>query len=253
MSLKYLVTGTGRSGTVFMARLLTSLNIPCGHESVFDRADDINAYRARGQGNLLPQCSFAATHDVLTGKPHDEWLDESDLLAESSYLAAPFIDYPGLLDDDVKVIHVVRNPINVVSSFVYDVEFFMNGPKAAGYDTFVSKYLPALKSMSPCDTPMKAINKTVFFWTKWNKMVQQKSIGREYFRFNVEDKCTPELLDFLDVDDPPADIFDNDKINSWKVDRRKITLDSISDPHILAEFQELAEEYGYKLNHNLFL
>ena len=52
MKLKYLVTGTGRSGTVYMARLLTSLGIPCSHEMIFD-------YRGFGdsegeRGRLVP-------------------------------------------------------------------------------------------------------------------------------------------------------------------------------------------------------
>ena len=35
MNLKYIIASTGRSGTVYMARLLTSVGVPCGHESIF--------------------------------------------------------------------------------------------------------------------------------------------------------------------------------------------------------------------------
>jgi LPS sulfotransferase NodH len=33
--LKFLVTGSGRSGTNYMSRFLTSVGIMCGHESIF--------------------------------------------------------------------------------------------------------------------------------------------------------------------------------------------------------------------------
>ena len=38
--LDFLVTGTGRCGTVYMAELLTSLGIPCGHESLFQMPEN---------------------------------------------------------------------------------------------------------------------------------------------------------------------------------------------------------------------
>ena len=33
--LKIISTGTGRCGTAYMSKLLTSVGIPCGHESLF--------------------------------------------------------------------------------------------------------------------------------------------------------------------------------------------------------------------------
>ena len=40
--IEYLIIGTGRSGTGFMAHLLTNFGIRCGHESIFGKSIDID-------------------------------------------------------------------------------------------------------------------------------------------------------------------------------------------------------------------
>ena len=59
MNLKYLVTGTGRCGTVYMARILTSIGIPCGHETIFDYRGTRGA-RKRLFGEEQLRLSFVA-------------------------------------------------------------------------------------------------------------------------------------------------------------------------------------------------
>src|SRR6516165_7960197 len=55
--LQYLVVGTGRSGTVYLARLLTSIKIPCGHERVFNGEDIDAALAILEQGGSNSWCS----------------------------------------------------------------------------------------------------------------------------------------------------------------------------------------------------
>lgn len=77
---RFVVVGTGRSGTKYTAELLTALGIPCGHERVYTR------------------------HDVKK-----QW----GLRGDASWLAVPHLDrFKGV------VLHQVRDPLAVVRSFV---------------------------------------------------------------------------------------------------------------------------------------
>ncbi|WP_280564869.1 hypothetical protein [Chromohalobacter sp. 48-RD10] len=81
-NIEFVITGCGRSGTTYVSELLQKAGIKCGHESVFE----------------------------VTGPAKSE----SQYRADSSWFCAPFlIDLP----QNVKVLHVVRNPAKVVSSF----------------------------------------------------------------------------------------------------------------------------------------
>ena len=84
------MTGTGRCGTTYMARLLTSLGIMCGHEAIFNY-DGILKANLRLQGKLNIKTSHVSSHDILTDTPIESWHDPETAIAESSYLAAPFL------------------------------------------------------------------------------------------------------------------------------------------------------------------
>lgn len=80
-SLRLVIMSTGRSGSGWIAKVLTACGVPCGHESVF-------------------------TVDGL--KP------PGSLLADSSWCAIGHLrDIP----ENCKIVHVVRNPLSVVRSF----------------------------------------------------------------------------------------------------------------------------------------
>ena len=121
VNLKYLVTGTGKCGTVFMARFLTSLGIPCGHESIFDWKGYKWAEKrlANKERIELSNTSKSSYHpQAVPGQrivQLEKWIDINELEAESSYMAAPFLGRDIL--KDVTIIHIVRNPIKVVNSF----------------------------------------------------------------------------------------------------------------------------------------
>ena len=85
-ALNYIVTGAGHTGTGYMAQLLRSAGIRCGHENVF-RVD-----RVMEQGG--------------------EMFD-----ADSSWAAAPFLDHP--ICTNAKILHVIRNPLNTLRSLVH--------------------------------------------------------------------------------------------------------------------------------------
>ncbi len=89
MTLRFLVTGIGRSGTGYAAKLLTNAKQPCGHEVGFG-----------------PKTTSAAA--AL------QRLDSLRLVGESSWYAAPFIrDLPS----DVVILHQVRHPRSWIGSW----------------------------------------------------------------------------------------------------------------------------------------
>lgn len=77
---RLLVTGTGRSGTMWAAEALTEAGAPCGHEHIFGRTDRSTLHRWR---------------------------------AEASWRAAPHLDG---LPSDIYVVHLVRHPVHTVAS-----------------------------------------------------------------------------------------------------------------------------------------
>jgi hypothetical protein len=173
IKLDYLVAGTGRCGTVYMARLLTSLGINCLHEGVF--------------GNE----------------------------------------------------HVVRNPLNVISSHIEDVRFFTNERiKYDPYAKFVCHCVPEIWEIE------NEIERACFYYVYWNGLIE-KSKKENYFFHKVENNCNQNLLDFLNKE-KPANVFSNKSINSWKKRKKNIELKEIPEGTIKNSFIEIVEKYEYR-------
>jgi len=85
-NLKFLIAGTGRCGTGYMAALFNELGIPCGHEKVFNADDKVK------------------------GGP---WV------GDSSWHCVPFL--PVI---DLPVLHVVRHPLDVIGSLLNATRLF---------------------------------------------------------------------------------------------------------------------------------
>jgi hypothetical protein len=103
-----LVTGCGRSGTGFAAKVFEAAGIPSSHEIYFN-------------------------------PNHRQWPSEWSGV-ESSWLAAPFIQQ---LPDHVHVVHQVRHPLAVIRSFM-GFEFFRPDLHSK-YVTFAYRYAPAIQ------------------------------------------------------------------------------------------------------------
>lgn len=90
--LKYICTGSPHSGTGYVARLLTSFGIICGHEHIFHQQFVRNDWNGHGPwGN--------------------SW---EKVQGDSSWPAHRCLDHEFL--DGAHLIHVVRNPLHVVES-----------------------------------------------------------------------------------------------------------------------------------------
>jgi hypothetical protein len=93
LNFRFVVVGTGRSGTGYAARLFTELDIPCGHEAAFD--------------------------PDVSGRP---------LLGDASFGIVPFLEGFGGL-----VFHQVRHPLAVLRSMLATDFFSSPGRYAPYY------------------------------------------------------------------------------------------------------------------------
>lgn len=226
--LKFLVTGIGRSGTVFMARLLTSAGIMCGHESIFSHEGLEEAVR-----KLQHQARIYTSHVSLACT--EKWYVSYHQIAESSYLSAPFLQEDIL--SNVKIIHLIRNPLKVISSHCFDVNFFVDNLHAP-YHEFVYKHLPELKKID------NHIEKCTAYYIWWNELIENNLKDKKHLKLKVENANSPELFSFLNVS-PPAKPFDNFKINCWNVRDKDLTLDDIPSGEIKTQLIKLIEKYEY--------
>ena len=235
-----LVTGTGRCGTVFMARLLTSLGVMCGHEAVFDLAGPEGARQRLDTESI--KTSYVSTVNALRNEELAGWFDPATVRAESSYMAAPFID--GELLRNVPVLHVVRQPMQVISSFCKDIGFFRDGDSLfAPYRDFVLAHIGSDVMTLPTE-----IERTALFWMRWNRMIEDKAADRPYLRVKVEGAPDDALLDFLKV--APAareQAWADTTTNSWKRRDGDLRIDDLPAGRLRDDVTALAERYGYAL------
>lgn len=213
--IRFLITGTGRCGTVAFAKLLTDAGYPCGHERIFTHQGLAKAKEVMqsGGGN-----SHASTRSGLNsnGTTHH-------LLAESSYLAVPFLGEPFL--ENTKIIHLVRHPVNVICSFINKLHYFKDDKSP--YEEFINRHCPSVwKEPTPF---LRACR----YWIDWNKMITG-------FVHRVEDDPT-KALEFLGIKtNVQIDALCNsawDKPIIHQATREEV----ITHPEVM----ELARHYGY--------
>lgn len=228
---KFIVTGTGRCGTVYMARLLTSLGIPCGHESLFYVTQNEPLRVWERFENNTRSISLASSHDLLLDKKIDAWVDIPSIVADSSYIAAPFLSRM----PEVKVIHVVRNPMDVINSYVFDAKYFSQREPTNEWERLIYYFLPEM-----VDLP-NPLERAAYFYLAWNTMIESSPNPR--LRHRIERGVTQELFDYLGV--PSTDnYYNNTKINSW---RKRTQNHSEADLpiNLRTSINEYARECGY--------
>jgi hypothetical protein len=239
MTLKYLVTGTARSGTVFMARLLTSVGVPCAHEAVFGY-DGLQMAKRRllGEKPIEPSWVSQSRMDKGQWEELERWMpDAHQIVAESSYMAAPFLADACL--SGVRVIHVVRDPIKVVNSLCNYLDYFRSPTPQNRYEEFVYERLPELAG------DMGHYDRAALYWARWNRMVVAPALFHR-----VEDGPDP-VLAFLGVTGTP---FADTAVNSFKKPTsERFTINKIKSKAVMDEFLSLGVEYGYTMKSDYLL
>lgn len=223
--IKLLVTGTGRCGTVFMARFLTLCGIPCGHESIFDLAPR-NIIEKRLRKEIPPTIS-----KISDSK---RWLKNlEDIQADSSYMAVPHLDMI-----DVPLIHVVRDPLLVISSFVKDFNYFKRleyNEFNLNYENWIFEQIPHLNDIKD------PIERCCEFYCQWNSKIEQ--YNNKYYFKRIEDPIDKDLFDFLGI--PEIEINLPNNINSIRRRKEDITIDDIPNGEIKDKLLQMRSNYGY--------
>jgi hypothetical protein len=232
-NLKYLIVGTGRCGTVHMSRLLTSLDIMCGHESVFNYRG-INYARLVLQG--IEPCKLSLISKINM-KQYDNWFDSNTIKADSSLYGVPFLDEKIL--KNTKILHLVRNPIKVVSSFFLDSDIFSNlNFGKCPYRKFIFDSLPELFAIK------NLIERCVYYFNTWNNKILKKKL----MIHQVENGLDENLCNFLCIKKPQI-YFDDKKTNTWKKNNNMIKISDIPDGELKKEFLILSEKLGYNISY----
>jgi hypothetical protein len=169
---RILITGCGRSGTHYMANLLTAAGMPCGHETVFSAYGD----------------------------------NKAPFRYESSWYAAPFISQR---KDITHVIHLVRHPQKVMESFyriglLSDLtwrhitrgnaaRFLRKGlkdpQKAFARINYVKQHRNFLKENSNIFAETDEVKRLERYWREWNQLIEDSTANRriKYLRIKLED------------------------------------------------------------------
>jgi hypothetical protein len=230
--LAYVVTGTGRCGTVYLANLLTKCGLPCGHESVFTPWG-LEEALARLDGRSAIEVSAISVASC------GDWFREGDaVVADSSYMAAPFLDHPVL--QDTRILHVVRHPMDVINSFVLGLNYFQEWLPTDVWHRFIYTHVPELR------LDYHPLDRAALYYVHWNRLIEARSAGKPYFLCQVE-SITHQLFDYLDRRCDDEKLLTARKINSRMDGKPEYLLEDIPSVALRRELRDLAERYGYPL------
>lgn len=164
--MKYLVTGTGRSGTGWAAKVLNDHGVKCGHQH------------------------------VVTGHGVD-WGERENWEAESSFWATPYLDgwETGLGQFTIashRTALVVRNPVDCISSWLATTAFdqgLLHGGYGHRYKAMAKVCPAALDTTDP-------VRRVERYWRDWNRYAAERvdAVVR------LEDEnAAAKLLEGLDI------------------------------------------------------
>ncbi len=218
-NLKFIICGTARSGTGYLAKLIDTLGYPCGHEEIF-------------------------------GFPYT--LKDRNLVGESSWLALPaFSEIP----NNIILLHPVRHPIKTIQSNIRKGLFMtkVQGKKILNvYGRF------AMRNMELKDFEDN-LNIYMRYWTQWNLMIEEAGKYRPYFRYRLEDiniKKNGLLEEILfqqlhlekNINVTEAlKAVPNNFNTTTRLRNLKISLKDLPKGPNLEALRKLAENYGYEL------
>lgn len=229
MNLKVLVTGTGRCGTNFMANVLTSVGVPCGHEAVFGPMGWEWASQVLKGEREASNSGISREGTILS--------EGMEIEGDSSYASAPFL---GRVESFV--IHLVRNPMDVIASmtgsgfrnfaeaFPVDYE---DMPEHFIHESFLYKHVPELGDDMP------QLDRACLFYMRWNEMIE--SSGRVGLFHRIEDPIKPVTDIFGNSDE----VYDDRTCNSFSDRSKRWSLDGVSDPKLKRGMKEIMKRYGY--------
>jgi hypothetical protein len=216
---RFLVTGTGRCGTGYVAQLLTRLGLPTGHEQVYN------------------------PHSLSTGE--FRWGVER---GEASWLAAPFLAH---FQGDA--VHLVRHPLDVIGSFA-GIGFFARRPGDPAYEytrwAFAGAGLEPPPddddALDPARRERLAVARAAAHYVRWNRLIERHA----RWRFRVESLDAPSVRALTELlGAPRREALVRSVLASLPRDvnaraRREVGWGDVPG-ELRGELAGLAREYGY--------
>lgn len=230
---KFIITGCGRSGTTYIAKLLTDLGCPCSHEEYFPAK--------------LPKLIYLPVFHKLAYIPFYKitklrW--PTHHRGEAAWQAAGFLD---LLPSDVAVLHQIRHPLDFIRS---------RQKKGVVYGRLRSMFTDVEHYQTKHDFAALPLEKQVSylaqFWIEWNQLVEKRVGDHPYLRYRVEDldlNLLHQILDLIGFECSPEKLkatyeSTSKKVNTRGTTRDDISLDLLSD-QAFSRLKDAAARYGY--------
>lgn len=210
--LDLILTGSGRCGTGYASRWLSSAGLPCGHEAIWSY---LGADGAREKSSR-----FRNYH------------------ADSSWLAAPYLDH--VLLAGVPIVHITRHPAKVIASWIR-----IHPQSTPPYWNYVLDHCPEIGEIP--EGPTQGAARYVL----WNEMIERKAEGRDLFRWRIEDQEDGLLAWLADrgLLDPAkierGQLYPDRSYNHKPGDVTEIDLDEVGEPW-RTRLLEMSERYGYE-------
>jgi hypothetical protein len=211
MSFKIVLTGTGRCGTKWAAKVLTYAGVKCGHE--------------------FPHGSSGPKGKILNTQQ-----------ADSSWLLAPYLQTSPYINKHTQIIHLTRHPEKVISSF-WNIGFFGGLHNTAYYD-FAIKWCPEILKEKD------EISKIVRWYIFWNSLIEKSSEKVKQFKIECGAEALLKLCEIKIDKDVNREFFKNSiyQVGGPKRDgaeRRNIILNDINNKELKLELLQMMTKYGY--------
>lgn len=243
MSGRFVVAGSGRSGTGFASRALSMLGIPTGHEAVFDFDRVSSGTPARW-----------ARPKVYPGhEPYEEELVGDASLAAVAYLEK--VDF---------VVHLLRHPLDVLASWLGSPFFAAECScheeplehLRTPYFVFMAEELPSLLDLPADDELGRAIRWTVGS----NDLIASRLLESQQrcLVAKLEDLDGPELGLLVDAISseigfaayrsvPPELVLEELGADVNRHPRASLDLDEVLEHPLAEELVDHAHDYGYEV------
>ena len=216
-TLDFLIVSTGRAGSKYFARLLATSGMTCGHEAVFNSPRE-----------SVVRKNYLSTNNI----------------AESSWMSAPFLSAPWF-SSEIKIIHLLRNPLHVARSF-HDINFFSAATVGRKYNRIVYEN----SRISPASQDRLGSSVAHYFF--WNDLIRSQlaKVDNQSITVRLEDvvlddcQARVSLQDFLGFE---LSEF-NRVVNSKAKEKRRHTdvpFDEERAKFLILEFQQDYGDFGY--------
>lgn len=230
--LKFIVTGTGRCGTLYLSKLLSFCNVFCGHETIFDYSSwNIILQRLFNQKQL--------TLSKIAKNTYGDYLENKPIEADSSYMAMPYLHLN--IFKDCKFIHLVRHPENVINSFCHNLNYFYDEPNQninefnKKYLNFIYRHVPDIKKYK------NPYERAACFYLYWNNQIEEKIKNKNKILIKIEEINNKSFEEFINIKIPE----DFNKILVDKNTEKKFRLKDIRNKKLKSEIINFCQKYDY--------